>query len=64
MKFHEEIDQLIEQFEGQIIGQHFQYLLKTKTRKNAIVKYLDYQIPVTQLKEQKGNGNTQAATRD
>jgi len=31
MKFHEEIDQFIEQFKGQIIGQHFQYLLKTKT---------------------------------
>jgi len=23
MKFHEEIDQFIEQFKGQIIGQHF-----------------------------------------
>jgi len=31
MKFHEEIDQFIEQFKGQIIGQYFQYLLKTKT---------------------------------
>jgi len=31
MKLHEEIDQFIEQFKGQIIGQHFQYLLKTKT---------------------------------
>jgi len=28
MKFHEEINQFIEQFKGQIIGQHFQYLLK------------------------------------
>jgi len=31
MKFHEDIDQFIEQFKGQIIGQHFQYLLNTKT---------------------------------
>jgi len=31
MKFHEEIDQFIEQFKGEIIGQHFQYLLNTKT---------------------------------
>jgi len=29
-KFHEEIDQFIEQFKGEIIGQHFQYLLNTK----------------------------------
>jgi len=31
IKFHEEIDQYIEQFKGEIIGQHFQYLLNTKT---------------------------------
>jgi len=31
MKFHEEIDQFIEQFKGQIIGQNFHYLLNTKT---------------------------------
>jgi len=31
MKFHEEIGQFIEQFKGQIIGQHFQYRLNTKT---------------------------------
>jgi len=31
MKFHEEIDHFIEQFKGQIIGQHFQLLLNTKT---------------------------------
>jgi len=31
MKFHEEIDQFTEQFKGEIIGQHFQYLLNTKT---------------------------------
>jgi len=31
MKFFEEIDQFIEQFKGQIIGQHFQYHLSTKT---------------------------------
>jgi len=31
MKFHEEIDQFIEQFKGQIIGQHFQYLLNIET---------------------------------
>jgi len=30
-----------------------------KTRKNAIVEYLDYQIPVPQL-----NGDMQAAKRD
>jgi len=42
---------------------HFsQYTLKNilkKTRKNAIVEYLDYQIPVTQL-----NRDMQAAKRD
>jgi len=32
-----------------------------KTRKNGIVEYLDYQIPVTQLKGPKGNGDMQAA---
>jgi len=31
MKFNEEIDQFIEQFKGDKIGQHFQYLLNTKT---------------------------------
>jgi len=30
-----------------------------ETKENAIVEYLDYQIPVTQLKGQKGNGSTQ-----
>jgi len=35
------------------------YVLKIKTRKIAIVEYLDYQIPVTQL-----NGDMQAAKRD
>jgi len=30
-----------------------------ETRKNAIVEYLDYQIPVTQLKAPKGNGDMQ-----
>jgi len=30
MKFHEEIYQFIEKFKGQIIGQHYQYLLNTK----------------------------------
>jgi len=35
-----------------------------KTRENAIVEYLDYQIPVTQLKGPKGNGDMQAAKRD
>jgi len=35
-----------------------------KTRKNAIVEYPDYQIPVTQLKGPKGNGDMQAAKRD
>jgi len=38
------------------------YMLKT--RKNAIVEYLDYEIPVTQLKEPKENGDMQAAKRD
>jgi len=35
-----------------------------KTRKNAIVEYLDYQIPVTQLKGPKENGDMQVAKRD
>jgi len=34
------------------------------TRKNAIVEYLDYQIPVTQQMGPKGNGDMQAAKRD
>jgi len=37
---------------------------KNKTRKNAIVEYLDYQIPVTQLMGPKGNGDMHAAKRD
>jgi len=36
----------------------------SKTRKNAIVDYLDYQIPVTLLMGPKGNGDMQAAKRD
>jgi len=32
-----------------------------KTRKNAIVEYLDYQIPVTQLNEVWGDGHVKAA---
>jgi len=63
MKFHEEIDQITEQFKGQIIVQHFQYLPNT-TRKNDIVEYLDSQIPVTQLMGSKGIGGMQAAKRD
>jgi len=35
-----------------------------KSRKIAIVEYLDYQIPVTQLIGPKENGDMQAATRD
>jgi len=35
-----------------------------KTRKNAIVEYLDYQIPVTQLKGPKGYGDMEATKRD
>jgi len=31
---------------------------------NVIVEYLDYHIPVTQLKGPKGNGDMQAAKRD
>jgi len=30
---------------------------------NAVVEYLDYQIPVTQLKGPKGNGDIQAVKR-
>jgi len=39
-------------------------LSRNKTRKNAIVEYLDYQILVPQLKGPKGNGDMQAAKRD
>jgi len=39
-------------------------LTEGKTRKNARVEYLDYQIPVTQLKGPNGNGDMQAAKRD
>jgi len=41
-----------------------QTILKKITRKNAIVEYPDFQIPVTQLKGPKGNGDMQAAKRD
>jgi len=34
-----------------------------KTRNNSIVEYRDYQIPVTQLKGPKGNGDMLAAVR-
>jgi len=40
------------------VTEHYNEVNK-KTRKNAIVEYLDYQIPVTQL-----NGDMQAARRD
>jgi len=42
----------------------FTRYLKSKKRKNAIVEYLDYQIPVTQLKGQRENGDMQATKRD
>jgi len=35
-----------------------------KTRENTIVEYLDYQIPVTQLKGPKRNGDMRAVKRD
>jgi len=34
--------------------------MQYKTRKNAIVEYHDYQIPFTQLKGPKGDGDMQA----
>jgi len=37
---------------------------KLKVRKNTIVECLDYQITVTQLKGQKGDGDVQAAKQD
>jgi len=53
-----------------IVGQQFKERdiiiesFNKKPRKNAVVEYLDYQIPVTQLKGQKGNGDMQTAKRD
>jgi len=38
--------------------------LRIKARENAIVEYLDYQIPVSQLKGPKGNGDMPAVKRD
>jgi len=35
-----------------------------ETRKNAVVEYLDCQIPDTQLKGPKGNGDMKVAKRD
>jgi len=46
-----------------LVSVYFLYF-KSLTRKNAIVEYLDYQIPVTQLKGPKGNWDMQAAKRD
>jgi len=37
---------------------------KSKTRKNAPIEYLDYQVPVTQLKGVKGDGDIKAEKRD
>jgi len=37
---------------------------KNKKRKTAIVEYLDYQIPITQLKGPNGNGNMKVAKRN
>jgi len=43
-----------------LLNTYKEYNIKNiKTRKNAKVEYLDYQIPVTQL-----NGDMQAAKRD
>jgi len=38
-------------------------LIYIQTRKRAIVENLDYNIPVTQLKGPRGNGDMQAAKR-
>jgi len=38
--------------------------LRIKARKNTIVEHLDYQIPVTQLKGPKGNGDMPVVKRD
>jgi len=35
-------------------------LISSETRKNAIVEHLHYQIPATQLKGPKGNGEQQS----
>jgi len=40
------------------------YIAAELRRKNAIVEYLDYPIPVTQLKGPNGDGDMQAAKRD
>jgi len=40
------------------------YTIQTTTRKIAIVEYLDYKIPVTQLKGPKGNLDMKVAKRD
>jgi len=42
------------EYKNSVINDLCKYL-KIKTRKNAIVEYLDYQIPVTQLMGPKGN---------
>jgi len=38
--------------------------IRVKTRENALVEYLDYQITVTQLKGPTGNGDMPALKRD
>jgi len=38
-------------------------MFKKKTRKNAIFEYVDYQIPVTQLKGQKGLSDTRYSAK-
>jgi len=43
-------------------GKLLSVFILLKTKKNAIVEYLDYQIPVTQQKEPKENGDIQTAS--
>jgi len=43
---------------------HVDYSSPTLTRKNAIVEYIDYLVPATQLKGPKGDADMQAVKRD
>jgi len=45
-------------------GMSYDSSVSDRARKNAKFEYLDYQIPVTQFKGPKGNGDMEAARRD
>jgi len=56
-----EVSQTEDNLFSEVENSNIRNVSHKQTRKNAIVEYLDYQIPDTQLKGPKGNGDMQAA---